>query len=146
MANPLTPQLEIGTVGELLAQLRLLQYDVQAAPPLKDTGNDLIAIRGFVIKCVQIKTSIRGIFFLKNLRKPQKRYDFALFVKLERGGKNIFLDSSKIFLLTKEEIFKSIKNKHSISATKLTEYDLNESIVDKIFKSETDNLNNRKII
>lgn len=146
MANPLPSQLEIGTIGELLAQLRLLQYNVQAAPPLKDTGNDLIAIRSSVIKCVQIKTSIRGVFSLKNLHKPQKRYGFALFVKLERDGKNILLDQSKIFLLTKEEIFKSIKNKHSISATKLTKYDLDESIINKIFKPEIDNLNDGKII
>lgn len=146
MANPLTPQLAIGTTGELLAQLHLLQYDVQAAPPLKDTGNDLIAIKGLNLKCVQVKTSIRGTFSLKNLRETQRRYDFVLFVKLKCDGKKILLDQSKIFLLTKKEIFENIKNKHSISATKLTKYSLDESIINKIFKPETDKLNNGKII
>jgi hypothetical protein len=32
-----------GTFCELLVQIRLLQYGVQAAPPIKDSGNDLIA-------------------------------------------------------------------------------------------------------
>ncbi len=55
--NPLSEHLHTGTVGELLIQLRLLQYHVQAAPPLKDTGNDLIAIRGSVFKAIQVKTT-----------------------------------------------------------------------------------------
>jgi hypothetical protein len=44
MANPISSEMRIGTLGELLVQLRLLQFDVQAAPPLKDSGNDLIAV------------------------------------------------------------------------------------------------------
>jgi hypothetical protein len=42
----------------LLVQLRLLEYDVQAAPPVKDTGNDLIAIRGRVFNAIQVKTTV----------------------------------------------------------------------------------------
>jgi hypothetical protein len=57
MANPITEAIKTGTVGELLVQLRLLQYDVQAAPPLKDSGNDLIALRGFVVRTIQVKTT-----------------------------------------------------------------------------------------
>ena len=44
--NPLRKSLQTGTVGELLVQLRLLQFHVQAAQPLKDTGNDLITSDG----------------------------------------------------------------------------------------------------
>ena len=46
MANPIPKNMKTGTIGELLVQLRLLQYNVQAAPPIKDSGNDLIAIKG----------------------------------------------------------------------------------------------------
>lgn len=43
MGNPLPKALATGTLGELLVQFRLLQFDIQAAPPLKDSGNDLVA-------------------------------------------------------------------------------------------------------
>ena len=39
--NRLHPNLHTGTLGELLVQLRLLQYDVQAVATHKDTGNAL---------------------------------------------------------------------------------------------------------
>lgn len=57
MANPIPPELTTGTLSELLVQLRLLQYGVQAAPPLKDSGNDLIAVSGFEMRCIQVKTT-----------------------------------------------------------------------------------------
>lgn len=50
MANPLPKTTYIGTVGELLVQLRLLEFGVQSAPPIRDSGNDLIAIKGRVVK------------------------------------------------------------------------------------------------
>jgi hypothetical protein len=52
--NPLDGRMVTCTVGELLVQLRLLEYDVQAAPPLKDSGNDLIAIRGGQFRAIQV--------------------------------------------------------------------------------------------
>ena len=57
MGNPITERVKIGTIGELLVQLRLLQYDVQAAPPIKDSGNDLIAVKGEAFRGVQVKTT-----------------------------------------------------------------------------------------
>jgi hypothetical protein len=36
MMNPLDPNLKTGTIGELLVQIRLLQYDVQAVATHKD--------------------------------------------------------------------------------------------------------------
>ena len=92
-----------GTIGELLAQLRLLQHGVQAAPPLKDTGNDLIALKGWITKCVQIKTTAGDTFNLNNL--PEK-YHFVLLVRLEGEGNSIFLDRTEIFLLTKDNTCK----------------------------------------
>ena len=38
MSNPISAAIRIGTLGELLVQLRLLQFEVQAAPPLRDSG------------------------------------------------------------------------------------------------------------
>lgn len=126
MANPLTPQLVTGTVGELLAQLRLLQYGVQAAPPLKDTGNDLIALMGWVIKCVQIKTTAGDTF---NLSKLPEKYHFVLLVKLEGEGDDIFLDQTKIFLLTREEI-----TKNTYSVRELSDKILSQNIIDRTFR------------
>ena len=55
-------------VNFLLGQLRLLQYDVQAAPPLKDADSDFIALKGYAIRCVQVRTSTNSIAS----RKPHK--------------------------------------------------------------------------
>jgi len=52
--NSLSDTFLKGTFGELFVQLRLLQYEIQAAQPLKDTGNDLIAIKGEVFKAIQV--------------------------------------------------------------------------------------------
>ena len=67
--NPLFPQLVTGVTGELLVQLRLFQYGVQAAPPLTDSGNDLIAIKGHIFKAIQVKTTeVDGKFKVPSLR------------------------------------------------------------------------------
>src|ERR1017187_7681670 len=55
--NPLTQMIARGTFGEVFVQLKLLQFDVQSAPPIKDSGNDLIAIRGETIRAIQVKSS-----------------------------------------------------------------------------------------
>lgn len=65
--NPISEKIKIGTIGELLVQLRLLKYEVQAAPALKDSGNDLIAIKGSSFKAIQVKTTIKGRINLPNL-------------------------------------------------------------------------------
>ena len=57
MGNPLPPTTCVGTIGELFVQLRLLEYGIQAAPPIKDSGNDFVAIKGDVVKFIQVKTS-----------------------------------------------------------------------------------------
>jgi hypothetical protein len=101
MANPISKNIKTGTVGELLVQLRLLQYDVQSAPPLKDSGNDLIAVKGNIFKAIQIKTSTGDRFNLQNL---DRIYHILALVHLVGEEDNISLDSSKIFLLSKEEV------------------------------------------
>lgn len=46
--NQVTDKIMTGTIGELLVQIRLLQFGVQAAPPIKDSGNDLIAVNSYL--------------------------------------------------------------------------------------------------
>jgi hypothetical protein len=55
--NPLYATTKEGTIGELLVQLRLLENDIQAAPPVKDSGNDLIAIRDDSFRAIQVRTT-----------------------------------------------------------------------------------------
>jgi len=115
MANPLPINTLKGTLGELLVQLRLLEYGVQAAPPLKDSGNDLIGIKGRVIKLIQVKTEMR-------LRDLPNIYDLVAIVNLEYDeNNNLLLDQSRIWL---------IKNNESLNKKR----ELNQSLVDEIWR------------
>ena len=92
--NTISKELIKGSIGELLVQLRLLQYGVQAAPPIKDSGNDLIAIRGENLKAVQVKTTTAKC---KRLRIPQNRkYHILACVVLYGEDNALNLDDSKI--------------------------------------------------
>lgn len=114
MGNPLPPKTHKGTLGELFVQLRLLEYGVQAAPPIKDSGNDLIAIKGETVKFIQVKTESR-------LRNLPKIYHLIAIVNLQysKGG-SLMLNESKIWILKKGE---PIKNKR----------ELNQDLVNKIW-------------
>ncbi|MFH2001662.1 MAG: hypothetical protein ABIK28_18400 [Planctomycetota bacterium] len=104
MGNPLPKQLKSGTLGELLVQLRLLEHDVQAAPPLKDTGNDLVALKGREIKLVQVKTHDLSKWW--RYKKLPKIYDILAVVRLERCNVTgaLDFDRSEVYLWTKDEI------------------------------------------
>jgi len=88
--NPISPELKTSTIGELLVQLRLLQFDVQAAPPLKDSGNDLIAIRGTAIRAIQVKTTTGEHFYLRRL---PEHYDGVALVRLIGEDNILYLDA-----------------------------------------------------
>lgn len=77
-----------------------MQYYVQAAPPLKDTGNDLVAIKGDIIKVIQVKLTSKYTFILNNLRK----FHILALVKLEGYDQTLKLDESKIYLLEESDI------------------------------------------
>ena len=99
--NELESETIIGTFGELLVQLRLFQCAVQAAPPLKDSGNDLIAVRGDVFKAVQVKTTTQNRV---NFRKLPDHYHLLAIVALH--GKRICdasLDKTEVFLLSRQD-------------------------------------------
>jgi hypothetical protein len=99
--NLITERIRIGTVGELLVQLRLLEHKIQAAPPIKDSGNDLIAVRGEVFRAIQVKTT-KGKRYSK-ARLPEKYHILAV-VQLIGGEESVYLDKSPIFLIPQEEV------------------------------------------
>jgi len=124
MSNPISKKMKTGTIGELLVQLRLLQFDVQANFPLKDTGNDLIAIKGEKFRTIQVKTSTVKAFPKQGL--PAHYHLFAL-VHLEGENKDIFLDESNIYLIPKTIV------ENWNSDNELRDYLLSQGIVDKLF-------------
>ena len=95
MGNPLPTNTHKGTIGELLVQLRLLEYGIQAASPIKDSGNDLIAIKGEVVKFVQVKTEVRQ-------RNLPKIYHLVASVDLKYSKQgDLLIDESKIYIIEK---------------------------------------------
>ena len=110
MANPLDNNTHKGTLGELLVQLKLLTFNIESFPPLKDSGTDLVAYIGNCYKGIQIKTKQDG----KNWSFPKEEriYDLLALVELDE---NLFLDKSPIWILTREE---AEENKTSITNCK----------------------------
>jgi hypothetical protein len=127
MGNPITDEVKIGTIGELLVQLRLLLYGVQAAPPLKDSGNDLIAIKGECVKFIQVKTTKGDSFSSLNELKDKVFHILAL-VKIESSEDNISLDKSKIYLIPKDKV----KNTFNINGTN-NNYLLSKELVESLW-------------
>ncbi len=128
MGNPISENIKIGTVGELLVQIRLLQFGVQAAPPLKDSGNDLIAVRGESFRGVQVKTTARGNLQWNNL--PQHYHILAL-VDLAGVDENVFLDASRVYLVPRPEVDNVRANDGS-----LEQYSICQELVDNLFSYE----------
>ena len=133
--NKLPPHMTTGTFGELLVQLRLLQYEVQAAPPVKDTGNDLIAVKGFVFKAIQVKTTKQdGSFKLGRLKK--RCYHLAALVALHMNGPDeVNLDETRIVLVPREELVPCDKTEQRTACTidSLGRWQLNAELVDYLF-------------
>ena len=118
MANPIPNEMKIGTVGELLVQLRLLQHDVQAAPPLKDSGNDLIALKAYAVRCVQVKTTRNDI---PAWPPEEKLYHLLAVVRLEGDGRNLHLDTTSVYLLSREEASRVTRSWDGLERFKLDE-------------------------
>lgn len=126
--NPISSQISIGTIGELLVALRLLQYGVQAAPPIKDSGNDLIAVKGEVFRAIQVKTTQSECFQLNNL---PSLYHIVALVHLVGEDQSIYLDQSDVFLLEKKQI---TAKRYRIED--LNESKMNEALVERLFTSD----------
>lgn len=101
MGNRLTDRVIIGTIGELLVQARLLQYGVQAAAPIKDSGNDLIAVKAEAFRGVQVKTTTSRR--IGSVRLP-RHYHIVAVVYLVLIEEGVLLDESEVFLVPRGPI------------------------------------------
>lgn len=115
-----------GTIGELLVQLRLLQYGVQAAAPIKDSGNDLIALKGYAIKTIQVKTCTSC--FRTPLDLPEK-YHLVALVKLRGHGTELILDQTKIYLIPRDGLTGLSVNREADIAP----FCISQALVDNLF-------------
>jgi hypothetical protein len=99
--NQLYATTKLGTIAELLVQLRLLECDVQAAPPIKDSGNDLIAIRGRQFRAVQVRGTTREV-----IDKPNERvlYDILAVVQLPLRDGRYSTSDARIYLFAQDEV------------------------------------------
>lgn len=124
--NPLTAKRITGTIGELLVQIRLFQYDVQAAPPLEDSGNDLIGVRGPVFRAIQVRTTgnTEGKW---NIPKDREYHILAL-VRLFGEDNEYHLDQCEIFLLNKEAV-----DAGDVDFNNLDEHKISQALVDHFF-------------
>ena len=125
MANPISDKIKTGTIGELLVQLRLLQYDVQAAPPLKDSGNDLIAVKGNIFRTIQVRTTTKESF-----TKPSNKiiYHILAIVYLKGHDNEIRLDETNIYIIPKNKVLNIGSNMSCIK-----KYLISEELVEKLF-------------
>jgi hypothetical protein len=123
--NEISPEIQTGTIGELLVQLRLLQFGVQAAPPLTDSGNDLIAVRGKVFRAIQVKTTKRSTYSKDRL---PDHYHILAVVQLFGDRSDIFLDQSRIFLIPKRDV-KGL----SLNCDKIIDYLFSKRLVEELF-------------
>lgn len=135
MANPLPPPLATGTLGEILVQLRLLQFGVQAAPPIKDTGNDLVAFRDRSVRTLQVKTSATHI---PRDRRLPPHYDILALVLLHSFEGVVGLDSSRIFLVPSASVQDTRRNLTSLAQYELRYDDVDHSmaLLERLFLPE----------
>ena len=90
-----------GTIGELIVQLRLLEHDVQAAAPIKDSGNDLIAIRGKEFRAIQVRSTT-----IETIDKPDNDvlYDILAVVQLPVADGRLVTRDAEIYLFPVNEV------------------------------------------
>lgn len=123
--NKVTNKILTGTLGELLVQIRLLQYGVQAAAPIKDSGNDLIAINGKEFRALSGRATTTGTY-----SKPEagRLYHVLVVVYLVGKDREVFLDGSQLFLIPQAEVAAA-----STDCEKLDKYKLSRQLVEKLF-------------
>ena len=123
--NHITEKTGTGAFGELLVQIRLLQCGVQAAPPIKDSGNDLIAVNGNEFRAVSVRTTTR-----ESYTKPaeERAYHVLAVVHLVDDEDEVFLDQSELFLIPIAEV-SAASTRHA----NLGEYKFSKEQVAKLF-------------
>jgi hypothetical protein len=124
--NPISPELTTGSIGELLVQLRLLEFGVQAAPPIKDSGNDLIAIRGPVFCAIQVRTTAGERYSVRDL---PEFYHILAVVHVIGEGRTLYLDACRIFLLPKWLVPKTPRR-----IEKINRFAISQEYIDSLFR------------
>ena len=99
--NRISDRVQHGTLGELLVQIRLLRYGVQAAPPIKDSGNDLIAVNGNEFRAVSVRTTTSNAYLRPDSRR---RYHVLAVVHLVGSDRDVELDQSRVFLIPRDDV------------------------------------------
>jgi hypothetical protein len=99
--NKLYSTTSVGTMGELIVQLHLLEYDVQAAPPLKDSGNDLIAIRNREFRAIQVRCTTT-----EDINKPDENvlYHILAIVNLPKRDNRYITNESQVYLFALADV------------------------------------------
>ena len=127
MGNPISDKIKTGTLGELLVQIRLLQYGVQAAPPLKDSGNDLIAVLGEAFRGVQVKTTASRNLQWQNL---PDHYHLLALVDLAGEESEIYLDQTLVYLVPRDQV----PNVHPNNGS-LDKFLISQELVNRLFEN-----------
>jgi hypothetical protein len=115
-----------GTIGELFVQLRLLEYGVQAAPPLKHSGNDLIAVKDTSFRAIQIKTTTTERFKKRGL--PERYHRLAVVHLAKPDSSEVSYDQSTFFLLSKLQVEHA-----SCQISGLSEYKISQNLLNSLF-------------
>lgn len=122
--NSISDRVSVGCAGELLVQIRLLQYGVQAAPPLKDSGNDLIAVTGTEFRAVSVRTTRTGIYTKPALRS----YHVLAVVHMLGDDTQLHLDASDVYLVPRDDVGVA-----STRCSSLRAYILSKELVHRLF-------------
>lgn len=121
-----------GKIGELLVQLRLFQYGIESAIPVIDSGNDIIALKGHIVKSIQVKTKGHDKGIRWNLSNIPERYDILALVKLAENESR--LDKALIYLLSKEQV--NGRMSFSDNDDAMSQYLLSEEKINSLFYTE----------
>lgn len=121
-----------GKIGELLVQLRLFQYGIESAIPVIDSGNDIIALKGHIVKSIQVKTKGHDKDIRWNLSNIPERYDILALVKLAENESR--LDKALIYLLSKEQV--NGRMSFSDNGEAMGQYLLSEETINSLFYTE----------
>jgi hypothetical protein len=125
--NKVTDDIMTGTLGELLVQIRLLQFGIQAAPPIKDSGNDLIAVNGEVFRAISVRTTteLDGKY---NRPPVGRRFHVLAVVHLIGQERHVYLDESPIYLVPGELAYKV-----PVHCKNLEEFLMKPKLVESLF-------------
>lgn len=98
---------------------------MQAAAPLKDSGNDLIAVCGEHFRAVSVRTSTSGTYLKPN---GERLYHVLAVVGLDADENHVHLDRSRVFLLRREDV-----DDASTKLSELDQYEMSLARVSELF-------------